>query len=141
MNYVNSELESENLALTKELFVCLGNKDIEGILSRLDPEVHIEFYGSKEIPYAGDYTGLVQSRKFFETVYSSIVIDVFNPQEFICKDDKVVVFGNLELTTQNTKNRIISNFAHIITCKNGKWISFRDFMNTVVAYKAFENYV
>ena len=100
------KLEEANLALTKEVFFRFGSHDVDGIVELLHDDAHIEFYGPSEIPYAGDYKGLVECREFFTTVLSSVDIHV-----------------------------------HVITCKDGKWLWFRDFMNTTVAYKAFTNNV
>ena len=35
-------------------------------------------------------------------------------------------------------NEIKSPFVHVITCKDGRWFRFRDFMNTAVAQEAFD---
>ncbi|CAA0081094.1 Uncharacterised protein [Zhongshania aliphaticivorans] len=131
------QLEEDNLAVTKELFARFGAGDVDGIVELLHDDAHIEFYGPSEIPYAGDYNGLEECRKFFTTVLSSVNIHVFDAEEFICENDKVIVVGSLRLTTKANGNEIKSPFVHVITCKDNKWIWFRDFMNTTVAYKAF----
>jgi len=135
------KLEEANLALTKQVFFRFGSHDVDGIVELLHDDAHIEFYGPSEIPYAGDYKGLVECREFFTTVLSSVDIHVFEADEFICENDKVIVVGHLRLTTKTNGNEIKSPFVHVITCKDGKWLWFRDFMNTTVAYKAFTNNV
>lgn len=134
-------IAKNNIALTKEMFVCLGNRDLEGIMERLDPDIFIQFYGSDEIPYAGEYRGLAESRKFFETVFESVNIHMFQAEDYIGSGDMVIGYGQLSLTTKTNGNPIVSDWAHVITCKDGKWLRFRDFMNSVVAYKAFTNNV
>ena len=47
------------------------------------------------------------------------------------------VTGNLRLTARSTGREIRSAFAHVITVADGKWVRFRDFMNTSVAEAAF----
>jgi ketosteroid isomerase-like protein len=61
----------------------------------------------------------------------------FNPQEFFTDGDKVVVTGHLNLTAKSTGRKIDSDFVHVITMKDGRWIRFRDFMDTPVAVAAF----
>lgn len=126
-----------NLELTQEIFVRFGNGDVDGIVELLHEDAVVEFYGTEEIPYARTWTGNAQCRRFFETVLSSVNIHVFEAEDFICQDDKVIVVGRLHLTVKANGGEIISPFVHVIDCKDGRWIRFRDFMNTAVAREAF----
>ena len=129
-------MEEANLALTKEVFNRISNHDADGICELLHKDAFIEFYGPEIIPYAGKYHG-EKCRDFFTNIFSSVEINEFAPEEFICKNDKVVVVGKLHLTSIKTGRAIKTDFVHVITCKDGKWLVFRDFMNTFVAYQAF----
>ncbi len=44
---------------------------------------------------------------------------------------------HLNLTTKSAGRDIDSDFVHVITLADGKWVRFRDFMNTAVAVQAF----
>jgi|TARA_R100001244_G_scaffold39766_3_gene35722 ketosteroid isomerase-like protein len=123
--------------VTKNVFTAFGAHDVDTIVRWLHPEIRIEFYGPEIIPYAGMYDGLDQARGFFETVLSSVDIHQFDPEEFICEADKVVVTGHLRLTARSTGRQIESDFVHVITVADEKWLLFRDFMNTVKAATAF----
>ena len=130
-------LTERNIAATQSLFAAFGAKDIPSILEFLHPDIVIEFYGPPVIPYAGTYRGLDECRRFFETVPSSVDINQFDAEEFIAERDKVIVTGHLNLTARSTGRTIDSDFAHIITLRDEKWVRFRDFMNTAVAVAAF----
>ncbi|MDM8011076.1 MAG: nuclear transport factor 2 family protein [Parasphingorhabdus sp.] len=123
--------------VTKNVFAAFGAHDVDTIVQWLHPDVRIEFYGPEVIPYAGNYDGLEQARRFFETVLSSVDIHQFDPEEFICEGDQVVVTGHLRLTARSTGRQIESDFVHVITVADEKWLLFRDFMNTVEAATAF----
>lgn len=123
--------------VTKGVFEAFGNQDVDGIMKLLSNDVVIEFYGPSIIPYANMYQGAVEARRFFEIVLSSVDIHQFDAEEFICEGDKVVVTGHLRLTAHKTGKPIKSDFVHVITVRDGKWVRFRDFMNTVVAAEAF----
>ena len=125
------------LAVTHAVFERFGAGDIDGILAWFAPDAVIDFYGPATIPYAGHYEGLDGARRFFEMVLSSVDIHQFDPEEFICEGNKVVVTGHLNLTARSTGGAIDSDFVHVITVENGKWIWFRDFMNTHEAVTAF----
>ncbi|MBX3492845.1 MAG: nuclear transport factor 2 family protein [Parvibaculum sp.] len=126
-----------NIAATQALFAAFGAKDIPAILEYLHPDIVIEFYGPSTIPYAGTYRGLGECRRFFETVLSSVDIHQFDAEEFIAERDKVIVTGHLNLTARSTGRTIDSDFVHVITLKDEKWVRFRDFMNTAEAVAAF----
>lgn len=123
--------------VTEEVFTAFGEGDVDRIMRSLHDEVRIEFYGPEAIPYAGYYDGQAQCRGFFETVLSSVEIHQFDPEEFICEGDKVVVTGHLNLTARSTGRTIDSDFVHVITVADEKWLLFRDFMNTSNAEAAF----
>ncbi len=128
---------SDSVDVTMQLFERFGAGDIPGILSLLNDDILIEFYGPAVIPYAGTYNGIEEASQFFETVLSSVDIHVFEPQQFFSEGEMVAVTGELHLTAKSTGRDIVSSFAHIITVDNGKWSRFRDFMNTAVAVEAF----
>ena len=123
--------------VTEEVFTAFGEGDVDRIMRSLHDRVRIEFYGPEVIPYAGFYNGQDDGRRFFETVLSSVDIHQFDPEDFICEGDKVVVTGHLNLTARSTGRTIDSDFVHVITVADEKWLLFRDFMNTANAQNAF----
>ncbi|MFW2348974.1 nuclear transport factor 2 family protein [Qipengyuania sp.] len=123
--------------VTEEVFTAFGEGDVDRIMSSLHERVRIEFYGPEVIPYAGYFDGKAKCRSFFETVLTSVDIHQFDPEEFICEGDKVVVTGHLNLTARSTGRTIASDFVHVITVADEKWLLFRDFMNTANAEAAF----
>nr|RAV91738.1 nuclear transport factor 2 family protein [Aerococcus mictus] len=127
----------QNIAATRKLFEAFGAKDIPAILTFLDPEIAIEFYGPSVIPYANRYKGMDEARRFFEIVLSSVDINQFDAEEMFGAGDKVVVTGHLNLKARSTGRIIDSDFVHVITMRGGKWLRFRAFMNTAVAVAAF----
>ncbi|MDX5366814.1 MAG: nuclear transport factor 2 family protein [Alphaproteobacteria bacterium] len=129
--------QDRNIAVTKALFEAFGAKDIPAIMEFLHPNAMIEFYGTPVIPYAGTYRGHDECRRFFERVLSSVDVHRFDAEEFIAERDKVVVTGLLNLTARSTGRPIASDFVHVITLKDARWIRFRDFMNTAIAVAAF----
>ena len=125
------------LETTTEIFTRFGNKDVPAILELLADDVRIDFYGPEVIPYAGCYNGKEEARRFFETVLSSVDIHQFDPLQMVAAGETVTVTGELHLTARSTGRPIKSDFAHVITVRDGKWVRFRDFMNTAVAAAAF----
>lgn len=130
----NSEIDT-----TVEVFTRFGNKDVPGIVELLADDVLIEFYGPAVIPYAGTYHGRKEAERFFSTVIDSVDIHRFEPEQFLSDGPMVTVTGDLHLTARSTGRDIRSAFAHVITVEDGKWLRFRDFMNTAEAVAAFSS--
>ncbi len=126
-----------NIATTQSLFAAFAAHDISANFEFLDDDIVIEFYGPEIIPYAGTYRGKTEARRFFESVLASIDINQFDAEEILAAGDKVIVTGHLNLTAKSTRREIDSDFVHVITLANGKWLRFRDFMNTAIAVQAF----
>lgn len=123
--------------VTVDVFTRFGNKDVPAIVELLADDVLIEFYGPEVIPYAGTYRGKAEAERFFSTVLSSVDIHQFDPEQMLCEGEVVTVTGDLHLTALSTGRDFRSAFAHVITVRDGKWVRFRDFMNTAVAAAAF----
>jgi hypothetical protein len=123
--------------VTQSLFERFGAKDVPGIVELLADDIVIDFYGPSVIPYAGHYEGKAEAKRFFETVLSSVDINQFDAEQILNDGDVVTVTGTLHLTAKSTGRDIRSEFAHVITVRDGKWVHFRDFMNTVEAANAF----
>jgi len=132
-------MNAATIDVTTEIFSRFGAKNVPGILELLDDQVRIEFYGPAVIPYAGYYDGKARAREFFDTVLRSVDIHQFDAEELLSDGDKVIVTGKLRLTARSTGREIKSDFVHVITVRDGKWLRFRDFMNTAVAAAAFAN--
>jgi len=126
-----------NLATTQALFARFGAGDVPGMLELLDDDIVIEFYGPPVIPYAGKRHGKGAARTFFDTVLAAVDIHRFEPEQFLADGDTVVVTGALHLTARATGRDIVSDFVHVITLRDGRWLRFRDFMDTAAAVAAF----
>ena len=128
---------TDPIEVTKELFVRFGSGDVAAIAELQADDIHIQFYGPPVIPYANEYHGLEEGRRFFETVLASVDIHQFEPEQFLADGHMVTVTGKLHLTARSTGRDFRSDFAHVITVRDGKWARFRDFMDTAVAAAAF----
>ena len=96
----------------------------------------IDVYGPSSIPYAGHHETSSQARRFLETVLASVDIHQFDADDVIASHNKAVVAGHRRLTARKTGGSIESDFVHVITVRDGKWLCFRDFVNTAEADKA-----
>ncbi len=131
--------ESANIATTRAIYAAVPAGDLDTALRHLDPDIRITYYGSAAIPYAGgDYRGIAEAAEFFSTVGAHIEIVAVEPWLFIGDGDNLAVWGgHQKFRRPATGHTWESEFAHIITLRDGKWLHFRDFMNSALTHQAF----
>jgi hypothetical protein len=134
---VTATIESRNIATTQAIYTAVPSGDLQTALDLLDPEVRITYYGTEEIPYAGDYRGFDEAVTFFTRVGSSIAITAMEAWKFIAQGDELASWGMQRFRRLDTGYEWESEFAHIITLRDGKWLYFRDFMNSALTLQAF----
>ena len=129
--------ESRNIEATRAIYAAVPAGDLSTALRHLDPDVRITYYGTDEIPYAGDYFGIDQATTFFTTVGQAIEIVEMEPWKFIADGDDLATWGRQRFRRLATGHEWESEFAHIITLRGGRWLYFRDFMNSALTLQAF----
>lgn len=126
-----------NIENTKRIYAAVPIGDAETVVGLLDPDIVIRYYGVDVIPYAGTFEGLDGAADFFTRVGQSVEVIAMEPHAFISEGDELAVWGHLVFRRSDNGVRFESDFAHIITLRDGKWLHFRDFMNSAVAADAF----
>ncbi|OBI84413.1 polyketide cyclase [Mycobacterium asiaticum] len=111
--------------------------DLQTVLAHLDPEVRITYYGTEKIPYAGDYRGIDGAMTFLARVGETVEILEMAPWKFIAQGDDLATWGCQRFRRVATGFEWESEFAHIITLRDGRWLHFRDFANSALALDAF----
>jgi ketosteroid isomerase-like protein len=130
--------EARNIEATKVIYRAVPAGDLETALAHLDPDVRITYYGTEKIPYTGDYRGITEAMTFFGIVGQHIEIAAMEPWKFIAQGDDLAVWGRQRFRRLATGHEWESEFAHIITLREGRWLHFRDFMNSALTVQAFE---
>ncbi|CAJ1508180.1 nuclear transport factor 2 family protein [[Mycobacterium] burgundiense] len=129
--------EARNIDATKAIYAAVPAGDLDTALRYLDPDVRITYYGTEKIPYAGDYRGISDAMTFFSRVGQTIEIVEMEPWKFIAQGDDLAVWGRQRFRRLDNGHEWQSEFAHIITLRNGRWLHFRDFMNSALTQDAF----
>jgi ketosteroid isomerase-like protein len=129
--------EAHNIEATKAIYAAVPAGDLDTALQYMDPDVRITYYGTETIPYAGDYHGITEAISFFATVGQHIQIVEMEPWRYIAQGDDLAVWGRQRFRRLATGYEWQSEFAHIITLRDGRWLYFRDFMNSALTQEAF----
>ncbi len=134
---IASVTESRNIEATKAIYAAVPAGDLQAALDLMDPDVRITYYGVDAIPYAGDYRGIDEAVAFFTKVGETIAITEMEAWKFIAQGDDLAAWGRQRFRRLATGFEWESEFAHIITLRDGRWLHFRDFMNSALTLQAF----
>lgn len=129
--------ESRNIEATQAIYAAVPAGDLQTALDLMDPDVRITYYGVDAIPYAGDYRGIDEAVAFFTTVGETIAITEMEAWKFIAQGEDLATWGRQRFRMLATGFEWDSEFAHIITLRDGRWLHFRDFMNSALTLQAF----
>ena len=81
--------------------------------------------------------GIDEAVTFFTKVGQTIAITEMEAWKFIEQGDDLATWGRQRFRRLDTGHEWESEFAHIITLRDGRWLHFRDFMNSALTLKAF----
>ncbi|OSC38938.1 nuclear transport factor 2 family protein [Mycobacterium decipiens] len=134
---MTTTIEFRNIEATQAIYAAVPAGDLATALEHLDPDVRITYYGTEQIPYAGDYRGIEEAITFFARVGQTIEIVEMQAWKFIAHGDDLATWGHQRFRRLATGHEWESEFAHIITLRDGRWLHFRDFMNSALTLQAF----
>ncbi len=123
-----------SLETAQEWYGAIHAGDFDRLFAVMADDCVVEFYGPKTIPFAGIFKGKEKCRIFFGHVAEDVEIEEFAQEEFICERDKVAVTGRLQMILKATGLRYASDYAHILTIRDGQVVRFRDFQDTAQAH-------
>ncbi|MEO0412850.1 MAG: nuclear transport factor 2 family protein [Pseudomonadota bacterium] len=124
---------TDALAVAHQYYDAIHAGDFDALFDVLSEDCIIEYYGPKEIPFAGIFKGKEKCKIFFGHVADDVVIKDFRQVEFIASDNLVAVTGHLTLEFNETKRIYDSEYAHVLTIQDGKVARFRDFQDSAKA--------
>jgi uncharacterized protein len=122
-----------NEKLVKDFYDSFKNKDQD---YRLFCQDNIEWITMDGMPNGGRYVGI---KSVFEEYFPRMLSDFeefdANPTEFLCIDDRVIVFGRYSGQTKIGKNFIVP-FCHLYTIKDEKIYQFKQYTDTQIIQEA-----
>jgi ketosteroid isomerase-like protein len=91
----------------------------------------ISWTEAKGFPYAGTYIGLESiTKNVFSRLGSEWIDYKFTPEDYVANEDRVVAFGTYTGTYKKTNKLFAARVAHIWKLKDGKIISFEQFVDS-----------
>ena len=131
--------EQENVDLIRRLYEVFGKGDINTIIDHLASQFVWRFDAPSSVPFAGDFKTPDEVRRgFFGSLAETQKDQAVKPEEFIARDDNVVVIGRYSAVVTATNKRIDVPLVHVFTIQNGKvtrYLNFTDSATIAEAYK------
>ena len=131
--------KNENSQLVKSFYAAFSRGDIQKILDGLSDNIEWFVPGPKQIPYAGTHNGKENVKNFFVTLGKTAEFNPFELKELVAQGDKVVALGYYGGRAKTTGNKFEADWAMVWTVKNGKAVSFKEYMDPTGFAKAFSN--
>lgn len=91
----------------------------------------ISWTEAKGFPYAGTYIGLAEvTKNVFSRLGSEWIDYKFTPEDYVANADNVVAYGTYTGTYKITGKSFKARVAHVWKLKDGKIISFEQFVDS-----------
>ncbi len=98
----------------------------------------ISWTEAKGFPYAGIYIGLESvTRNVFSRLGSEWIDYKFTPEDYVASNEKVVAYGTYSGTNIQTRKFFKARVAHLWKLKDGKIISFEQFVDSQTVNEAY----
>ncbi len=109
----------------EQFFAAVNRNDIQAITRDFDPEiVRIE---PDNFPTAGTFRGIAQVQEHVTKGRGSWAEGTCDPEEFLEKGDKIVVYLHVRVRLKGSNEWIDSRFADGFQFRDGKIIQYRSF--------------
>ena len=122
--------EQENVQVVQAMYAAFKRGDVPAVLDRLAEDIEWRIAGPSELPYAGLHRGRDEVAKFFETFAQASEFEVFEPQEYFSRGDKVVVLGHERQRVKATGRVVETEWAMVFTLRAGTIARFHNFVDT-----------
>ena len=110
--------------------------DVEAFLNLFSDDVVWQSPEMENVPLNGKFSGRENLAGFVSGIDNYEEFLKFEPTEYIAQGDRVVVLGNYSARSKTTDKQYTTDFAHIITVKDGKVVNFYEFFDNAAAGRA-----
>lgn len=129
---------SENsVDLVRSMYEAFATGDVPTVVARMDPE--IAWNEAENFPYA-DGNPYIGPDAVVEGVFARLENDwdgwTLEIKEYLDAGDTTVVTGRYRATHKQTGNAIDAQFVHVWKVRNGKAVSFQQYVDTAQVQQA-----
>lgn len=124
--------EQDNVQVIKDVYAAFGRGDIPTILDALSDDAQLHHAGLPDtVPWGSrTHTGRDGWAQFFGDLDATLEAEVFEPEEYFAKGDRVVALGHYRFRAKATGKSFASPWAMAWTVLDGKPVDCRVFEDT-----------
>ncbi|HET8809724.1 MAG TPA: nuclear transport factor 2 family protein [Flavobacteriaceae bacterium] len=104
-------------AVVEKMFSAFSSGDIEKFLQTVSTDTVWIYHGTQIIPKSR-FEGIEGARTFIENILTRTEIIRFEPQQYICEKDMVVVLGEEHQKVKRSGKELKQKWVQIYTVKN-----------------------
>lgn len=110
-------MDNKAKAVVDRMFTAFSNGDVEKFVETVSPDTIWIYHGTQIIPTA-TFEGTEGVRTFMNDILSRTEIINFEPQQFICEGNKVVVLGQEHQRVKRSGRELKQKWVQIYTVEN-----------------------
>jgi ketosteroid isomerase-like protein len=122
--------EQANISVVEGMFLSFRRGDIPGVLDRLSEDIEWRIAEPSELAVAGVHRGRNEVAGFFRNFGQAAEFEVFEPNEYIARGDKVVVLGHERQRIKATGQVVETDWAMVFVVRDGRITRFRNFVDS-----------
>ena len=120
------------LEIIEEYYRLLKERNREGLLKMLSPDIRVRFYGPDgSLPWVGEFNGVEGFEEFLSIITSHLDIVEVERLDTIADDRKVVVQSRGCWRSKITGNDIRGNMINIFSIDQGKITGYEVYNDTL----------
>ena len=124
-------MKSSAKIVVEKMFSAFANGDVEKFLETVSTDTVWIYHGTQLIP-KGTYEGTEGARTFISNILNNTEILNFEPQQYICEDNTVVVLGQEHQRVKKSGKELKQKWVQIYTVKNNLISRMEEFATSEV---------
>jgi ketosteroid isomerase-like protein len=112
--------------VVEKMFYAFANGDVEKFLETVSTDTVWIYHGTQIIP-KGTYEGTEGVRTFISNILNNTEIINFEPQQYICEDNTVVVLGREHQRIKKSGKELRQKWVQIYTVENNLITKMEEF--------------
>jgi len=105
-------------AVVERMFSAFGKGDVEGFVETVSPDTVWIYHGTQVIP-KGTFEGKEGVRKFMSNIINNTEMLSFEPLQYICEGNMVVVLGREHQRVKRSGRELKQQWVQVYTVENG----------------------
>lgn len=117
------------------MFAAFGKGDVEAFVKTVSPDTVWIYHGTQEIP-KGTFEGTDGVRKFIGNILENTEVISFEPQQYVCEGNTVVVLGREHQKVKASGKELKQQWVQVYTVENDLITRMEEFATSEVVSEA-----